>query len=102
MGAVMLRVASVPSRLPSAFWVSVAMVAIVSSPSGCPGTIPDDAQRKGPGAAVPAAQGNPRRGVDGIGDRDPDKGVNEKGMVFGATEGTMRPAMSRSSRQARA
>src|SRR6185312_7755498 len=96
----MLRVVSVPSRLPSAFWVSVAMVAIVSSPSGGSGTIPDDAKRKGPGAAVTGAQ---RRGtpvgvpmapapwggqrVDGIGDRGPDKGVKEKGMVFEAKPG---------------
>ena len=38
-------------------------------------------------------------GVDGIGDRGPDKGVNEKGMVFKATEGTMRQDTSGSSRQ---
>jgi hypothetical protein len=58
---------------------------------------------KGRGRAPPspsAAQGNPRSGVDGIGDRDPDKGVKKKGMVFEATEETMRQAMSCSSRQA--
>src|SRR5208282_4691578 len=101
MGAVMLRVVRVPSRLPSAFWVSVAMVAIVSSPLGGSGTIPDDAQRKGPGAAVTEAQrrGTPEAGLTAVGGRGPDKGVKEKGMVFEATEGTMRLATSGSLRQ---
>ena len=39
-------------------------------------------------------------GVEGIGDRGPDKGVKEKGMVFKATEGTIRQDTSGSSTQA--
>ena len=44
--------------------------------------------------------GEPPCGVDGIGDRGPDKGVKEKGMVFKATEGTMRQDTLGSPRQA--
>ena len=39
-------------------------------------------------------------GLTAVGGRDPNKGVKEKGMVFEATEGTMRQAASRSSKQA--
>ena len=44
-----------------------------------------------PPVGVPLALA-PRGGqrVDGIGDRGPDKGVKEKGMVFVTTEETMR------------
>ena len=54
----------------------------------------------GMGRAPPSPKrsqgGAPETGSRVIGGRDPNKGVKKKGMVFEATEGTIRPAASHS------
>jgi hypothetical protein len=84
--AVFRSVVSVPSRLPSAFWVRVAIVAMVCLLEVARGPSPMT-PKKGAGRRRHRAQrGEPPCGVDGMRRTSPAQGVTQEGMSHAAAD----------------